>query len=641
MHDDRHLVEARLRRALKERIRPAIYPLTTPCRIEVWHVPGEPVPFAEALAAEFAEVPAGTAWGPAWSTSWFRITGQVPPDWAGRRVEAVVDLGFNESYPGFQSEALAWTPDGMPIKGVAPRNRWVPIDGPDVRFYLEAAANPVVLGGDGFVPTSRGARGVADGEPLYTVSVDLAVLDETVWALVQDLEVLDGLMHRLDEREPRRHEILRALSRSLDRLDLHDVPATAAAARKELADVLARPAHASAHRISAVGHAHIDSAWLWPLRETRRKVARTVSSMLTLMDADPGFVFVFSQVQQLAWIKEHYPALFERLRGKVEAGQFVPTGGQWVEPDGNLPGGEAMARQFVYGKRFLIEEFGIDPETVWLPDTFGYSGALPQLVKLAGSRWFLTQKISWNQTNTFPHHTFNWEGIDGTRVFTHFPPAETYNSELSADELARAVEKFADKGPATRSLLPFGWGDGGGGATREMLARAARTADLEGSPRVRIEGPDAFFRAAEAEYPDAPVWSGELYLELHRGTFTSQAATKRGNRRSEHLLREAELWSAAAAVQAGLEYPYDELERVWKTVLLHQFHDILPGTSIAWVHREAEQTYAEIAGVLESLIDRALRGACRRGRGAAGVQRGAARAGRCAGARWRDPCRRL
>ena len=608
MHDNRHLVEARLRRALKERIRPAVHPLSTPCRIEVWHVPGEPVPFTEAAAATFSEVAAGEPWGPAWSTSWFRISGQVPQEWAGRRVEAVIDLSFNERQPGFQSEALAWSPDGVPIKGVAPRSRYVPVDGPDVLFYLEAAANPVVLGPDGFVPTAKGARGVASGAPLYRIdAADLAVLDENVWALVQDIEVLDGLMHRLSEHEPRRHEILRALGRALDRLDLHNVPATAAQARKELADVLARPAHASAHRISAVGHAHIDSAWLWPLRETKRKVSRTVSSMLTLMDDHPDFVFAFSQVQQLVWIKEHYPAIFDRLREKVAAGQFVPTGGQWVEPDGNLPGGEAMARQFVYGKRFLIEELGVDPQTVWLPDTFGYSGALPQLIKLAGSRWFLTQKISWNQVNKFPHHTFRWEGIDGTRVFTHFPPAETYNSELSADELAHAVKNFADHGGATRSLLPFGWGDGGGGATREMLARAARTADLEGSPRVRIEGPDEFFRAAEAEYPDAPVWSGELYLELHRGTLTSQAATKRGNRRSEHLLREAELWSTTAAIHAGLAYPYDELERIWKTVLLHQFHDILPGTSIAWVHREAEQTYAEVAAELESLIDRALR----------------------------------
>ena len=194
------------------------------------------------------------------------------------------------------------------------------------------------------------------------------------------------------------------------------------------------------------------------------------------MDDHPEFVFVMSQAQQLAWIKEHRPEVFARIAEKVAAGQFVPVGGMWVESDTNMPGGEALARQFVHGKRFFLDEFGIETEEVWLPDSFGYTGALPQLVKLSGSQWFLTQKISWNQTNKFPHHTFWWEGIDGTRVFTHFPPVDTYNAELSGRELAHAVRNFRDKGRATRSLVPFGYGDGGGGPTREMLARARRLA---------------------------------------------------------------------------------------------------------------------------------------------------------------------
>ena len=244
---------------------------------------------------------------------------------------------------------------------------------------------------------------------------------------------------------------------------------------------------------------------------------------------------------------------------------------------------------------------------MWLPDTFGYDAALPQMIKLAGVRWFLTQKISWNTTNKFPHHTFQWEGIDGTRIFTHFPPVDTYNCDLSGAEIAHGVRNFQDKAGAGRSLAPSGYGDGGGGPTREMLAHAARLADLEGSAKVAMERPADFFAAAEAEYPDAPVWVGELYLEFHRGTLTSQLATKQGNRRSEHLLREAELWAATAALRTGADYPYAQLDRIWKTVLLHQFHDILPGTSIAWVHREAEQTYADIAGELNGIIDGAQR----------------------------------
>jgi alpha-mannosidase len=228
---------------------------------------------------------------------------------------------------------------------------------------------------------------------------------------------------------------------------------------------------------------------------------------------------------------------------------------------------------------------------------------MPQLVRLSGSDYFLTQKISWNQTNKFPHHTFWWEGLDGTRVFTHFPPVDTYNSDLGGAELAHAARNYREKGRGRRSLVPFGHGDGGGGATREMLARAARLRDLEGSPRVEIERPDAFFAKARAEYPDAPVWAGELYLESHRGTYTSQAKTKQGNRRSESLLREAELWAATAALRVpGYAYPYEDLERIWKTVLLHQFHDILPGSSIAWVHREARETYARVREELLAVV---------------------------------------
>jgi alpha-mannosidase len=613
MHDDRILVEGRVNRVLAERLWPAVYPASVPVEVAVWHAPGEPVPASVGLAAEYAPARPGDAWGPPWGTSWFRVRGRVPRRWAGRTVEAVVDLGFDRGMPGFQAEGLVYRADGTPVKGLSPRNAWVPVGSPvaggePVEVYVEAAANPTILGDPPFAPTPLGDRATAGNAPRYRLGrVELAVFDSEVWHLAHDVEVLVQLMREVGVESPRRWEILRALERALDAVDLQDVPGTAAAARKRLAGVLASPAHASAHRIWAVGHAHIDSAWLWPLRETVRKVARTAANVTALMDDHPGFVFAMSQAQQLAWLKEHHPAVFARVAEQVEAGRFVPVGGMWVESDTNMPGGEALARQFVHGKRFFAEEFGVETEEVWLPDSFGYTAALPQLVALSGSRWFLTQKISWSQTNRFPHHTFWWEGIDGTRVFTHFPPVDTYNAELSGRELAHASGSFTDKGNANSSLVPFGWGDGGGGPTRDMLARAARLSDLEGSPRVTIDAPAAFFRHAEAEYPNAPVWVGELYLEFHRGTYTSQARTKRGNRRSEHLLREAELWAATAAVRAGVPYPYERLDRLWKTVLLHQFHDILPGSSIAWVHRDAERAYAELAAELTEIIDGAQR----------------------------------
>jgi alpha-mannosidase len=623
MHDDHRLVEARLERALQQRLRPALYGETVPLDIEVWHAPGEPVPVSEALAADFKPAALGDKWGPPWGTSWFRLTAQVPQEWDGKRVEAVIDLGFGGG-PGFSAEGLAYTADGDPIKGLNPDNIYLPISGlaaggvsesehakakGGTRFqvYLEAAANPTVIQ-EGFRPTNLGDKSTAGTDPMYEIRrAEIAVFHVDVWHLLRDIEVLSQLMQELPEDLPRRAEILRALERSLDALDYDDIPGSAAAAREQLVPALTKPAYASAHQISAVGHAHIDSAWLWPLRETVRKVARTVSNVTTLAADNPDFRFAFSQAQQHAWMKEHHPKVWDRLKQAVEAGQIIPIGGMWVESDTNMPGGEALARQFVHGKRFFLDEYGIETEVVWLPDSFGYTAAMPQLVKLSGHKWFLTQKISWNQTNKFPHHTFWWEGIDGTRVFTHFPPADTYNGQLTGKELARAQRNYQDQGGGTWSLLPFGHGDGGGGPTREMLGRAERLADLESSPKVTIEHPADFFQRAHDEYTKAPVWVGELYLELHRATYTSQAKTKQGNRRSEHLLREAELWSAAAAVAGRLDYPYAELDRIWKAVLLNQFHDILPGSSIHWVHREAEETYARLAVELEAIIERAQR----------------------------------
>jgi alpha-mannosidase len=611
MHDRRGEIRARLRRIVDQQLQPAVRRHVCDLTVSAWPVPrgadgtvGEPVSFAQAKDQEYDAFAIGDPWGPAWATTWFRMSGEVPPDLA--HPELVVDLGFSGASAGFQCEGLVLRPDGTHVKALNPLNDWVPVvPGELVEIYVEAAANPQVL--TSWSPTVLGDKLTSGHDPVYRlVTAAVVEVDLTMRELLADIEVLDQLSAELGEDDSRQVEILLALERALDALDLTDVAATAGTARGELAAVLSRPAYDGAHRLSAVGHAHIDSAWLWPVRETVRKVARTVSNVVALLDEDPDLVYAMSSAQQWEWVRVHHPALFERVKKHVAGGRFVPAGGMWVESDTNMVGGEAMARQFLVGQRWFEEHLGLTCEEVWLPDSFGYTAALPQIVTLAGARWFLTQKISWNTTNVFPHHTFWWEGIDGTRVFTHFPPVDTYESSLTGHELAHAARNFRDKGAAGRSLVPFGFGDGGGGPTREMLGRARRTASLAGSPVVALESPTAFFEAARAEYADAPVWAGELYLEIHRGTYTSQAAMKQGNRRCEHLRREAELWSATAAVRGLLPYPADELDELWRIVLLHQFHDILPGSSIAWVHREARATYAEVARRVEDLVDAAL-----------------------------------
>lgn len=598
MHGENQHIERRLRRILAERLRPAIAAERIPCAASAFATPERQLPFAAATASRFAPLPVGTPWGPPFSTLWIRIDGALPAAWASARTELWIDLGFDDAAPGFQAEGLAYDADGTVLKGVAPRNSWIPIrtGAPALPVYVEAAANPAI-GTDRPGSAALGDPAQRGDAPLYRFGgADLVRVDEEIAALVADLEVLGGLAGELFDTDPWRHEILAGCARALDACDPADPAPGAARAREELAPLFARRGRATTHRVSAVGHAHIDSAWLWPLAETRRKCARTVANVLALAEERPELVFAFSQAQQYAWVKEDHPALYARLHAAVAAGRVEPVGGMWVESDTNLPAGESLARQLLYGQRFFLEEFGRVCTEVWLPDCFGYSPALPQLMRLAGASAFLTQKLSWNDTNRFPHHSFLWEGLDGTRIFTHFPPADTYNGEVTAAELCRAVRSFADKGGASRSLLPFGYGDGGGGPTREMCARAERFADLEGAPQVVIESPAAFFAAAAGERADAPIWVGELYLELHRGTFTSQARLKAAHRRCEHLLREVELWAATAAWTTATPYPRAALEAAWKTLLLRQFHDILPGSSIAEVNEEA-------VGVLETLAD--------------------------------------
>ena len=631
MHDHLRSTLERLTRVQRDRIEPHVYRVLGDVALSSWPVgdDGEPVTPAHAIGiavdpgrtpAEYTPFEVGSVWGQAWTTRWFRIEAQLPPDAAGE-VELLLDLGWFDHSVGGHCEALVFSADGIPVKGLHPRQRWVRLRGAGARpglvddagrvlLYVEAAANPLLLGLPPFVVTEHGEKGAPDFEEFRVRLAQTAQFRPEVYELCRDLDVAGELVATLRDTEQRYWRLLRGIEEALDVYDEIEPVASALRSRDVLAPLLEMPAHASAHHVTAVGHAHMDSAWLWPLRETVRKLGRTVSNALALLDTDDTLVYTMTSAQHFAWIEEHYPDLFERIRRYVAEGRFVPVGGMWVEVDGVIPTGESFVRQIMLGKRYFADRFGLDSAEVWLPDSFGYSGALPQLARRSGSDVFLTQKISWNDTTVFPHHSFWWEGIDGTRVFTHFPPSDTYAASVTAPELAHSVANFKDKAIASHSLLAYGYGDGGGGPTREMASRLRRFADLEGAPRVTSRTPGDFFRDARDELAGlpatsaaAPVWSGELYLELHRGSLTSQQRMKSGNRRSEALLREVEAVWAAAAVLTGAAYPAGRLETLWQGVLLHQFHDILPGTSIAWVHREAREFYDEAEEALLGLLE--------------------------------------
>ena len=619
----------RCKRIVRQRVDPHIHPSIAQLAVESFDIPGEPMPtdeFFEKLNRgdiDFKPFTLGGEWGTTWGTVWFRLTGTVPAGYPkGKPLELILDLGWYPHSCGGHIEGLVYRADGTAIKAVHPLNYWVPFmdaegnaqvpvaeDG-SFTLYLEAASNPLLLGVPPFIETELGdhATGKPD-EPYVFKSADLAEFDERYENYSVDLDVVSSLMEFADKQSPRYWQLAKALQRSLNAYDERN-PESVEAARAALAGVRAKPANASAMNVSAIGHAHIDSAWLWPVRETRRKVARTVSNVLALMDEDPDFTYAMSSAQQYAWLEEEHPDLFARMKRRIEEGRFIPVGGMWVESDNMIPSGESLVRQITFGRRYFKEHLGVAPRGIWLPDSFGYTGSWPQIARRAGFDWFLTQKISWNDTTKFPHHSFMWEGIDGTRILTHFPPSDTYCSWMSMHELKYSQRNFLDKDLSRNAILLYGFGDGGGGPTREMTARIRRDHDLAGAPKIEFGTPDQLFDRVRKDIVDdaqgeTPVFKGELYLELHRATLTAQQDMKRGCRQEESMLRVTEYLCAAARIKnPDYVYPREELDRIWKTLLLNQFHDILPGSAIAWVHRQARTEYArDIARLNEIALE--------------------------------------
>ncbi|MCL2404472.1 MAG: alpha-mannosidase [Defluviitaleaceae bacterium] len=363
--------------------------------------------------------------------------------------------------------------------------------------------------------------------------------------------------------------------------------------------------------VHTVGHSHIDMAWLWRLAATREKASRTFTTVLNLMKQFPEYYFMHSSPQLYKFLQEDYPEIFDLVKQKIQSGQWEATGGMWVEADTNIPSGESLVRQFLYGKRYLKQELGVESTVLWLPDVFGYSAALPQIAKKSGIDYFMTTKISWNQYNHFPHDTFNWRGLDGAEILTHFITTPTggnfytYNGELTPREIPGIWETYKQKDINEHLLLAYGYGDGGGGPTREMLMTRRAIEDIPGIPYVKTNKVEPYFTALgqSLEGKQLETYDGELYFEFHRGTYTSQAYSKKANRQMECLLHSAELLGMMHDLKLGTNtYPALPLHEIWERVLLLQFHDIIPGTSIRQVYEDSRNDYELLIARTKDLI---------------------------------------
>ena len=602
--------EARIRE-VHSRLAKEIVVERTPLEAQV-SVTREPVPWARRAEQPGRRIALGETWGEKFDCGWFHVTGSVPREWKGGCVTLNLDFG---------GEALVFDAKGCPVVGLTKGSvfdahynkdhfHWLEkaVGGEAVDFWIDVGANGLFgltrPGDPAWEPTPP-----EDIHGTWKASVNAlsaCLFDRDKWQLMLDLEVLLSLSRALPEHSSRRIQVLRATSRALDALPPER--GGAAAVRDELKrTVWAVGVDPAAVKVSAIGHAHIDVEWLWPLRETIRKTARTFSSQIGLIERYPGYKFGASQAQLYALCREHYPALYEKVKQAVAAGAWEIQGGMWVEADCNIPSGESLVRQFLTGMRFFRDDFGVVPRNLWLPDVFGYSGNLPQILRACGIGFFLTQKLSWNRYNTFPHNSFVWEGIDGSRVVAHFPPEDTYNAAMLPEELKKHETNNREAGIVDVALSLFGIGDGGGGPKEEYVERAIRCASLNGCPPVAFRfAQEAMDEIAKCE-PDLDGWRGELYFEMHRGTYTTQAAQKLANRRAEEALRAAEMLCATAAAggRGRPPYPHAELDALWKALLLCQFHDIIPGSSIHRVYEESGELVRGVEKKARALASRA------------------------------------
>lgn len=543
-------------------------------------------------------------WGGLDQTTWFRLHVKIPAAMKGQRVVALVRPAVNAWIPdhiGPQEggESLAYV-NGKPAQGLD-RNR-------DEILLAERAK-----GNESFTIHCEATPGTRWNLYHCWAYADIAVFNSLPWEFYWDATVALDVFETLDDNFAPAQQLIEVVNAAVKAVDLQHIGMPAyldslAAAQKQLRKGL-KPFENSfgMGALTLAGHAHIDTAWLWPLRETQRKCSRTFSTVLALMERYPEFHFSCSQPVQYEWMKTHYPAIFVGIKKRVKEGRWELCGAPWVEPDHNMPWGESLIRQYLYGNRWFQAEFGKRSHIAWVPDSFGYNWQLPQIMTKCQLTAFITTKMDWNQFTQHPYNFYLWEGADGTRIPAVHPPLN-YNGEVQPDQLILQWQQFKQKERISELPFPFGFGDGGGGPTAKMIEQGRRLKNMMGVPKAsfgRIE--DCVDRmVANADLEKLPVFSDELYLELHRGCQTTQARTKRNNRICEVLLHDAEFLASFAHLHGG-EYDNDALVAAWKPVLTNQFHDILPGSSITEVYTTCEEHYAESRKLTAKAQSKALK----------------------------------
>ena len=589
------------------------------CKLSVYSPPNLSRPtFEDATSHTFKKTRVGESFGPSWSTHWFKVELTVPKDMVkGEHLEFHWDAS---------NEGLVWTEDGEPLQGLTgggERTEWILPDswrdGKEHTFYIEMACNKMfgnAPGGDSIQPPIPNQY--YQLQEARVVDVNLAAR-----ALYIDFWMIGDAAREFPEDGWERHRALDVCNKIMDCFIAGNGTTDCIKECRKLAEVYIGPNVNSPKVyesdkesiVYGIGHCHIDTCWLWPWAETKRKVARSWSNQCDLMDRYPEHRFTVSQAQQYKWLQKLYPFAFNRVKDKVRKGTFQPIGGSWVEHDTNMPSGESLVRQFVYGQRFFESHFGERCRTFWLPDTFGYSSQLPQLCRLAGMSRFFTQKLSWNNINNFPHTTFNWVSLDGSQVICHMAPSETYTAEANFGDVKRSVTQHKSLDEDNTSLLVFGKGDGGGGPTWEMLEKMRRFRGISDTtgllPRVKMgDSVEDFFDRLEKKIENGTelvTWYGELYFELHRGTYTTQSNNKYNNRKQEVMLHNLEYLATLASLKhKGYKYPKKEIDEIWENVLLCQFHDCLPGSSIEMCYDDSAELYAHNHKHGSRLIEEAL-----------------------------------